>query len=455
MIPATALALLFLRAGALPPLTLDDALAEAARANHELRLARSDRERARADVVGSWAGVLPRLDLGAAFGRTFIGGQQGVEVVPVLDPATGLPTGFERRVVQTPARDDADYQLGLRLTQPLFDGLASWRLVAAAQAGERAAERLVDEGGLAAAFAVTQRFYEVVKADESVRVLEETVRRSEEVLARAEALFGAGRAPKSDVTAAQVNVENDRIAVESQRARAGVARADLALALGRQAGEDLAVVPPAALTGAPATAGEPPPLEVLLERARARRPALAARRARVEQGERTLQAARGAFWPVLSAQAAYSRQGPELAGADGVYGDPSRQYVASAQLVLAWNLFAGRETTANEQRAAVAARRAGIEREQEEAQVAAELARARASAAALDRAARIAQAALAAAEEGQRAARERFDVGVATQLEVRDAELKLTLSRLALLNARVDGAVARADLARAAGGPLE
>jgi outer membrane protein TolC len=437
------------------PLTLDDALAEAASANHDLRLARVERDRARTDVYGSYSGVLPRLDLSAGFGRTFVGARQSVEVVPVVDPATGLPVAFDRRAVSTPARDEGDYQLGLTLRQPIFDGFSSWRRIAAAKAGERAAERQVDEGGLAIAFDVTRRFYDVVKADESVRVLDETVRRSEEVLARAEALFQAGRAPKTDVIAARVNVENDRINAEAQRGRAALARADLAEVLGREADEGLAVVLPSTVSGPLPGAGEPPPLEALVSRARARRPLLAARRELATASARSLEAARGAFWPVLSAQAAYTRSGPELGGADGVWGNPTRQYVATAQLVLSWSLFSGRELTANEQRAAVDVRRAAIELAQSETQVAAELARARASAVALGREARIAQAALAAAEEGQRAARERFEVGVANQLEIRDAELKLTQARLALLNARVDEVVARADLARAAGGPLE
>ena len=37
---------------------------------------------------------------------------------------------------------------------------------------------------------------------------------------------------------------------------------------------------------------------------------------------------------------------------------------------------------------------------------------------------------------------------------MRDASLKLTQAELSLLEARIDHAVARADLARAAGGPI-
>ena len=51
-------------------------------------------------------------------------------------------------------------------------------------------------------------------------------------------------------------------------------------------------------------------------------------------------------------------------------------------------------------------------------------------------------------------ARERLDAGVASQLEVRDATLKLSEARLQWVSTVVDLVVARADLNRAVGGSL-
>ena len=47
------------------PLTLDEALAEAARENPDLAAARADHGMAAADRTASVSGVLPRLDLAA------------------------------------------------------------------------------------------------------------------------------------------------------------------------------------------------------------------------------------------------------------------------------------------------------------------------------------------------------------------------------------------------------
>lgn len=438
------------------PMTLDDALALAAQQNRSLAVAREDRAAAAADAYGSYSGVLPRLDVSARFGRSFLGGTTQVRVVPVTDPATGNIVGFEQQSVATPASDFADYDLGATLRQPIFDGFANTSRIAAARLRVRAADRGVDERSLAVAFDVTNRFYELVKAQESLRVFEETARRDQELVTRAEALFGAGRGPRSDVVQAQLSLQNDLIQVETQRARIAQAQSAVAVATGQDATIDIEAVPPAELSGAGAAAqGEPPPVDVLLTRARERRPLLAAQVELARAAGRDVTTARAGYWPTLAAQASYSRAGQELFGSDGVFGDPTRQYSANAGLVLSWNVFSGRETSAGIQRASSSERRARLELEQATLDVSAELANARANVIAQQRAARLAADAVAQAELGERLARERWEAGATTQLEVRDATLRLTQARLTFVSARIDHAVARADLSRAAGGVTE
>jgi len=455
LLSSLALALSAAAAGA--PITLDDALAEAARANADVKLAQAQSALSGVDTYASYAGVLPRLDLSAAFGRDFIGARRSVNVVPTIgiDPSTGAPTlAFSQAVVETPSSTFADYALGLTLQLPLFDGGRSWRSIERAQVAARAADRAVDETSLGVAFEVTRRFYEVMKSQESLRVLEETVARSQEIVRRAEALFEAGRGGRLDVLTARGNLGNDLISVESARAHLAQAQADLAVIMGRDAGEALEIVPPAGVVGTSLAAEEPPAGAALLDRARRGRPLLAAQAENVRAAEVGESIARGEWFPVVAAQATYSRQGPTFTGSDGVYGDPSRQYVANAQLVVSWNLFNGRQTLADQQRAAITTRRARTQAEQAEQQVSNEIARARANILALRRAAVIAAENLTAAEQGVALARERLDAGAASQLEVRDASLKLTQAKLTLVNARIDHVVARADLNRAVGGVL-
>jgi outer membrane protein TolC len=191
-----------------------------------------------------------------------------------------------------------------------------------------------------------------------------------------------------------------------------------------------------------------------VELAKRSRPLLSADELRIQAARQEARAAQGGYWPSLSAQASYVRQGPWLAGTFGVYGDLSQQYAVNVGLTLTWNLFEGRATSAAVQRAHVGEQRARLLAEQALQQVTSEIARARAAIGALSRSAALAEENLRAAEESLRLAEKRFDAGAATQLEIRDALLKLTQSQLALLQARVDLVIARADLNRAVGGAL-
>jgi outer membrane protein TolC len=423
-------------------LTLDEALAVAARASPDLAIARADAESAAAEPVAGAGLLLPRLDLSASSGHDFTGPGAGRLVVQ----GVAIPVG-------TSAEDRESNGLSLRLAQTVFDW-AALRDLARARSSARAAARQYDEAALSTAFEVTRRFYEAVRAERTLAVLERTVVRSEDLVSRSDALFTAGRAPKSDGIQARANLANDRVAVEAQRIRVAQARNALAQVLGRSDGVELAVVPPAALDAPSAADAEPPPLDALLATARTRRPALAAQAALVDAAEAAAGAARAGYLPTLSAQASYARQGYALGAPEAVYGDPSRAYTANAQLVLAWNLFEGRRTLAATRRADAQARRARAVGERTAAQVTQEIANARASVVALGRQVAIAREGLAVAGQGLGLARERLDAGLANQLEIRDASLKATQAELSLVQARIDEAVARADLARATGGPL-
>ena len=446
---ATALALAAARPGAAAePLTLDDALAAAARANLDLQLAGTDRSQADVDAYASWAGVLPRLDLQAQFGNNYSAAGQQLTITPV----SLNPIRYDKIIVATPTTDFENYLLGIQLSLPLFDGFTSWARISQAASLSRAAARQYDEASLSTAANVISRFYEVVRAEKALQVLEGAARRSEELVRRTDALYEAGRAPRADTYAARVTLANDRIAVEQQASRVSDARVALSAVLGRDADPELRVVTPAALDAL--SFQEPPPQAELVETAKKRRPVLAAGEERVQAARQDIRAAQGRYWPAISAQVSYVRQSPWLAGTYGVYGDPSLQYAVTAGITVNWNLFEGRATSAAVQRANVGEERARIQAGQALQQVTGEIARARSAYVTLGRSAAIAEESLRAAEENLRLAKTRFEAGAATQLEIGDALLKLTQSQLALLQARVDTLIARADLNRAVGGAL-
>ncbi len=420
------------------PLSMDDALAMAARKNADVLSSRADLDAARADVGTARSAVLPRLDLQAMVGRQAWG--DGVATLSGLS--------FPQK-----AGNAGDHSLGLQATQTLVD-LSRFRSLDQAHEGARAAELAHDELALLVSFQVTQRFYELVKQERSLEVLQKTAARSGELVDRADALFAAGRTPKSETYSARVNLRNDQIAVEQQRLRLSQARSSLAQALGWLEPEALEVVAPAELDAPPAPAQEPPPLDLLLARARERRPALATELARVAAARAGIGLARAGDYPSVQLQATYQRQGSQLGGRDGVYGDPRRSYLATGQVVLSWNLFDGLGT-----RAAVRKAEAGLARAEAQAQrsgenVAEEVTGARAAVVGLARQVELGADNLELARNALKLATERFAAGLATQLEERDASLKLSQAELTLMESRIDHAVARADLVRAVGGAL-
>jgi len=445
--PIIALALALLcpsLAAAEGPLTLDDALARAAEQNLDLVLAREDARIASADSTATFAGLLPRLDLTASFGQSRIGPTTRQTIV--------------NNQVQTVSSDTtirAAYDANLSLSQPVFDW-AALQNTRASSASVRAAERTFDDRVLAVSFEVTRRFYDVIRAERSLAVFESTAARTQDLVKRADALFAAGRAPRADTFTNRVNLGNDQIAVEQQRARVAQARTALGQALGLSSAEaqQLQLAAPAQIDRAERPV-QPPPVEKLVALARTRRPSLGAAKARVDAASAAVLAANSGYLPTVDALASYSRASNELDGDKGVYTrNLGEEYTAFVGVQATWNLFEGRRTQAQVQRAESQARRAKAGLQIAELDMAREIGDAHAVAA--SRATQVGLAAdnLSTAQQALALARDRLDAGLATQLEVREASLNLTRAELSLVEARIDHAVAIADLARASGGPL-
>ncbi len=409
------------------PLTLDDALALAARRNPELQLALADVEAARASVRLSYGGVLPRVDFTGAFGA-------------LHTQAFGVGT------------DSGNHLLELDLTQPIFDGLANWNTISAQRAREAAARQQLEETTARVVVEVTRAFYEVVKQRHALEVRRGTAELSAELVKRADALFAGGRGSKSDTYSARANLENDRIVVQTQEAALEVARAALAATIGLGSDVGLDVVPPFAVTGPELPPREqPPPLADLLAQARKHRPLIASLRLAGEAAQTEVLAAQGAYWPVVGLRGSLVRSATRFSGANGIFAAPGSLYAAVGQVTLTWNLYAGGTTAAGISLARATASRAQASLAQGEDAVASEVEVARAQVVTLVGSASSLRPLLEASENALRFVRELLDVGRSSQLEVRDASLKLEQARLVWVNTAVDLVVARADLARAVG----
>jgi OMF family outer membrane factor len=186
-----------------------------------------------------------------------------------------------------------------------------------------------------------------------------------------------------------------------------------------------------------------------VEKALASRPSLKAFALTAEAQHKNASAARGDYWPVVALNGSYGRQTRDL---DTFTTRLSRASTLTGSVNLSWNLFNGFATKATAEKADIAATQAEVDLATGRRTVASDVERAVAQLAVARQQARIAAQSVQTAGENLRLARTRQQVGVGTQLEVRDAELKLTQSELARTNALVDGHEAESALRRAVGG---
>ncbi|HWE23398.1 MAG TPA: TolC family protein [Myxococcales bacterium] len=415
-----------------PPnaLTLEQAIQIALERNYDLRRSQYAVETSEQNVVIARALVLPRLDFNASVtkfrqnGETIVSGQV-----------------FQRNDIFW------QYSGNVALRQLIFDGGNWWNNLAAANRALASSQASVEEQRLTTTYTVEQRFYELVRQQRQLKVLGDAAQRSRDQADFTQRLFEGGRATQADVYAARANRDNDEINRLGQEAAVELARQDLALTVGVNPAEPLAIAEPAAMQQDPAA---PPPAREAVDKALTRRPSLKAFALTVESQQKAAAAAKGGYWPTISLNAFYGRSTPDLSTFD----DPNlgNNSQLSAGVNLSWNLFSGFSTKANVQNAEINVLLAMNDLENGRRTVASDVERAIAQLAVARQQARIATQTEQTSSENLRLARTRQQVGVGTQLEVRDAELKLTQSELARANALVNGHEAESALRRATGG---
>jgi outer membrane protein TolC len=422
------------------PLTLAE-VREASRQSLDALRAQLDVERAESNTKTSRSVIFPQVDLNLGAGVSFIGSQRSFSTVPTFD--NGQLTGFEQRAVNTQPVTQGRYTLGLSVQQLLYDGGRWWTQISQSGAQEEASRGQLAEQQLSAELEATRRFFELVKAQLTLKVFSETLERSKQQVDRANALYEAGRGTRSAVYDARTSLANDEINLIRQRQHITQARLSLLQWLGRRDADVEAVVPAeleqAAVRFETAKA---------IESARQQRPLFKSLEANIRAGELGVTIARADYFPRISASAQYQRQSPEI----GLFFDPTRQNVLALGANLTWDLFSGFQHVAQEQRARIDLTQAQQQQRQSLVDLEAEIARANDAYVTEIEVLAIAEKNLGVAKEQVTLEDERFSAGAGSPLEVRNAQIKYTQAQLSVLQGRAEVATARAALERAVGG---
>jgi outer membrane protein TolC len=414
------------------PLTLDEALRLGLQRNSDLQRQVLLSLSAEQDRIIARSAILPRLD----FNASVAGNRQGAGTVVVQGVAFLQPTSKY-----------STSSAGLSVSQLIFDGGKWWNNISAANLGLAASEAQVDEQRLQITYLIEQRFYELVRAQRQLQVFAEAATRSRDQANYTQRLFEGGRATQADVYAARANRDNDEVTRLGQERNVELARADLSSAIGLDAGAPLTVREPQNMLAEPV---QPPALEQAVEHALTNRPSLKAFALTAESNRKTASAAKGDYWPALSAEGFWRRGTRD--DFSRVFEAPGRDSQSGVGLNLTWNIFSGLSTQASVRKAEIQVALAENDLASGRRSVASDVQKAVAQLGSARAQVRVAQQAEQTAKEGLRLARTRQEVGVGNQLEVRDAELKLTQAQLNVVGSLVDGREAEAALRRARGG---
>jgi outer membrane protein len=419
-------------AQAQPPLTLDDAVAEALARNPGLAAARAGAAEASARVDQARSGYFPRLSIVESWQR----GNAPVFVFSSLLSARQFAAGnFAIDALNQP--DAVGFFHGaVAMDQVVFDGGRTRAGVAASRQMARMADASSVEAELSVASQVAATYGRVLSLEAAHRAAESAAAAAVEDVARAERRRDAGRVTEADVLALRVHLAAMRVRSIEVSGQAAVARAELNRLRG-------------AAVDAVFTVTEPPPAvaadrdwATLAAEAQAGRPDVARAAASVALAESGRRQARAAWWPQVATQAAYQYDGTDL----------SRR--ASAWVVggeVRWSFATGLGDKAAGRAAVAAETRARAQLDEARAAVQVEVLNAVRNLESAEAREALARATVAQARESERIVRDRYDAGLAGVQDVLGAASAVLGAESMRMNTLTDRITARAALDRAVG----
>jgi outer membrane protein TolC len=330
-----------------------------------------------------------------------------------------------------------DFVTSLTLEQPLFAPKA-WL-------GYRIAGREAEAAGMDAArtkeetvHRVLSAYLDALTAKEFLRVADQGVSDAGEHLRIAEAQEKAGTGLASESLRARVFLARAESGLVVAQSRLALARTALGLAMGEERGTRVDAADP--LPPLP----DPGSLEARIAAVGANRLDLRAFSARVANAESSVTLERSGYLPTVGAMGAW-----QIDSHDGPFSPDNRTWKVGVGL--SWTLFDGLRREAAVGRAAEERGKAKAEYRGAGDRAAFEVTRAYLSVEEATRRAEIARAALAAAAEGSRLVKARYENQRARMIDLLDAQSALDAARADLVASENDVRRAQADLEYASG----
>lgn len=400
------------------PISLEQAVTLAQQNSLQAVQARGAMRSAAASVRQSYGAFLPSV--GLSMGAGWSGGQ-----ADRVDPQGNVIRG-----------DAWNYSNGLGMNVTLFDGGRSFYNLSSARATVDAAEIGELQTRFTVALTVKQQYFAILAAREQLAAAHAALEQARQQYRTARARVQAGSAIISDTLRAIIQVGNGQLAV--LQAENLLRTSNAALSRTVVSDEPVTALPDTTIDWVD-IAGEMVNLEELALRA----PAVQTAQANLAVARAALRATRSGWLPSLSMS--YNRSG---SGRDSQYGwgDGSYNYRSGLSFSASYTLFDrfGRERTGiqariQEETQEAALRDARLRARQDLINYVGLLQNAEAQI-------RIQEISVAAAEEDLRVQQMRYELGSSTLLDLLTSQTQLNTARGALIRARFDYRVAKAQL---------
>ena len=419
-------------------ITLSEALTLAAQNNLTLKVAVFESQVARAQLAQIESVRSGTVVLTGSYTR--INDRAGSTItIPASPPTIPAPL-----TITLPPTSSDLFSTAVTYQVPLVTGGRIESQIALAKANLKGADAALERAKQQLVFDVKQAYFQLLLAQASVDVAARTMAAAEENLRVARARVAAGASPRFDEIQAEVNFAN---------ARQGVIRSRNADALAQQALNavtnlplDTALAPRETMTMV-TVRGEAP---ALIRRALETRPELAELRARLEAATAAIEIAKAGGRPALVLSG-----GPNYGNA--VSGSPTGAAAFGWSVTLAATvpLFDGGLTAQRVREAQLRVEQLRIGEAQLRQAVELDVRRALLTYGSAAEELATADKTVEQAQEGLRIANVRFAAGVSTNLEVIQAQAAQSQAEANRILALFNVNVARAQLERAAGGPVE
>lgn len=364
------------------------------------------------------------------------------EAAATLLPSLALSTGYSRvstvvdhSTSKSSGSSSTGYSSTASLRQLLFDFNHTRDIARQANALRRAQLQNYTRAQADLVLQVKTLYYTFAQNQRLVVVQEANLAASQAQLALAQARLNESLGAPADVVTAQTNVAAASQSVAQARQTALSSRISLALAMGIDPRTPLS---PSNTEEADVTEG----LDPLVNRALTQRPEIAQAKEAVRAAQFGVSAAKSVNAPSLGLNLSYGSKGPD---------DPTTTQTASYGVTLTWNFYDSGVTAARVQQAGADVVSAQGNLTLTTQTVVSDVAQAYASLHASTQRLDIARSQVANAQERMRLAEGRFRGGVATFLEVSDAQAALVSAQASEVNAAIAVQLARATLRRATG----